>query len=65
MRAQFAATRAGRIAEARRLAGMLQALNTLGKPLIGRVNGAAYGGGVGLMAVCDAVVAVATAPVRR
>ena len=38
-----------------------QALNTLRKPLIGRVNGAAYGGGVGLMAVCDAVVAVATA----
>ncbi|HRO13008.1 MAG TPA: enoyl-CoA hydratase-related protein, partial [Amaricoccus sp.] len=57
MRAQFAADRAGRIAEARRLAGMLQALNTLPKPLIGRVQGAAYGGGVGLMAVCDAVVA--------
>jgi len=58
MRDQFAADRATRIAEARRLAGMLQALNTLGKPLIGRVNGAAYGGGVGLVAVCDAVVAV-------
>ena len=61
MRAQLAAPRAGRIAEARRLAGMLQALNTLGKPLIGRINGAAYGGGIGLMAVCDAVVAAATA----
>jgi methylglutaconyl-CoA hydratase len=58
MRAQFAATRAVRIAEARRLADMLGALNTLPKPLIGRVNGAAYGGGVGLMSVCDAVVAV-------
>jgi methylglutaconyl-CoA hydratase len=58
MRAQFAATREGRIAEARRLAGMLGALNALPKPLIGRVNGAAYGGGVGLMSVCDAVVAV-------
>jgi methylglutaconyl-CoA hydratase len=57
MRAQFDATRAGRIAEARRLAGMLQALNTLGKPLIGRINGAAYGGGVGLVAVCDSAVA--------
>ena len=57
MRAQFAAERAGRIAEARRLALMLQALDTLDKPLIGRVNGAAYGGGVGLMAVCDSVVA--------
>ena len=49
------------MAEARRLAGMLAALNTLGKPLIGRVNGAAYGGGVGMMSVCDAVVAVETA----
>ena len=57
MQAQFAADRAGRIAEARRLALMLEALNTLGKPVIGRVNGAAYGGGVGMMAVCDSVVA--------
>jgi methylglutaconyl-CoA hydratase len=61
MRAQFAASRAGRIAEARRLAGMLQALNTLGRPLIGRVNGAAYGGGIGLIAVCDAAVASSAA----
>jgi methylglutaconyl-CoA hydratase len=58
MREQFAASRAGRMAEARRLAGMLHALNTLPKPVIGRVNGAAYGGGIGMMAVCDAVVAV-------
>lgn len=57
MRAQFAADRATRMAEAGRLATMLDALNRLGKPLIGRVQGAAYGGGVGLMAVCDAVVA--------
>jgi methylglutaconyl-CoA hydratase len=61
MRDQFAATRTGRMAEARRLAGMLAALNRLSKPLIGRVNGAAYGGGVGMMSVCDAVVAVAGA----
>jgi len=61
MRAQFAASRAGRMAEARRLAGMLGALNALSKPLIGRVNGAAYGGGVGLASVCDAVVADAGA----
>jgi methylglutaconyl-CoA hydratase len=61
MKAQFAATRAQRIVEARRLADMLQSLNTLDMPLIGRVNGAAYGGGVGLISVCDAVVAVETA----
>ena len=56
MRAQVAADGAGRRVEARRLADMLAALNTLEKPLIGRVHGAAYGGGVGLMAVCDATV---------
>jgi methylglutaconyl-CoA hydratase len=61
MRAQFDADRPTRIAEARRLADMLQALNTLDRPLIGRVQGAALGGGVGLVAVCDAVVAAETA----
>jgi methylglutaconyl-CoA hydratase len=43
--------------EAARLAEMLRALDDLPKPLIGRVQGAAYGGGVGLMAVCDVVIA--------
>ena len=57
MRAQFAADRAQRIAEARRFAAMLERLNTLPKPLVGRVQGPAFGGGIGLMAVCDAVVA--------
>lgn len=61
MRAQLGAPRDVRIREARRVAAMLQALNTLDKPLVGRVQGAAYGGGVGLMAVCDAVIAVETA----
>lgn len=61
MRAQFEADRAGRIAEARRLAGMLNVLNTLPKPLVARVQGAAYGGGVGMMAVADCVVAAADA----
>jgi methylglutaconyl-CoA hydratase len=40
---------------------MLGALNTLPKPLIGRVNGAAYGGGVGLACTCDVVLAAETA----
>jgi methylglutaconyl-CoA hydratase len=61
MRAQFDADRPTRIAEARRLADTLQALNTLDRPLIGRVHGAALGGGVGLVSVCDAVVAAETA----
>jgi methylglutaconyl-CoA hydratase len=58
MRAQIDAPRATRMDQARKLAEMLFALNTLDKPLIGRVQGSAYGGGVGLMAVCDEVVAV-------
>ncbi len=57
MREQFAADRATRIAEARKLADMLGALNTLPQPLIGRVNGQAYGGGMGMMAVCDVAIA--------
>ncbi|MDZ7839970.1 MAG: crotonase/enoyl-CoA hydratase family protein [Gammaproteobacteria bacterium] len=48
--------RAGRIAQARSLAGALQVLNELPKPLIGRIHGPAYGGGVGLIAVCDLAI---------
>lgn len=58
MRAQFTANRATRIAEARKLALMLQALNELPKPLIGRVQGQAFGGGIGMMSVCDVCIAV-------
>lgn len=57
MREQFDADRATRMAEAKKLAMMLFALNTLEKPMIGKVNGNAFGGGVGMMAVCDVVVA--------
>lgn len=58
MRAQAAQDRAGKITEAKVLANMLAGLNALPKPLIGRVEGNAYGGGIGMMAVCDIVVAV-------
>ncbi|QFI70289.1 crotonase/enoyl-CoA hydratase family protein [Sinorhizobium alkalisoli] len=57
MREQFAADRQTRIAEATRLAMMLKALNELPKPLVARVHGNSFGGGVGLMSVCDAVIA--------
>ena len=45
------------LADARRAAQMLLALDSLPVPLIGRVHGAALGGGAGLVAVCDVVVA--------
>jgi methylglutaconyl-CoA hydratase len=57
MREQMSASRATRMAEARKLAEMLFALNTLQKPLIGRVQGNAFGGGVGLISVCDVAIA--------
>ncbi|MFK7938944.1 MAG: crotonase/enoyl-CoA hydratase family protein [Roseovarius sp.] len=56
MRAQFEAAPDVRSAEARKLAEMLQALNTLSKPLIGRLHGNAFGGGVGLASVCDVAI---------
>jgi len=43
--------------DARTLGRMFEALNSLPVPLIGRVHGAALGGGCGLAAVCDIVVA--------
>lgn len=57
MRAQAAADRAHKIAEAGRLSAMLAALDALPKPLIARVQGNVYGGGVGLVAVSDLAIA--------
>lgn len=45
------------VRDARALTAMLEALDTLPIPLVGRVQGAALGGGAGLAAVCDMVVA--------
>lgn len=49
------------VADASRLSTMLNTVNTSLKPVIGLINGAAFGGGVGLTAVCDMVVAVSSA----
>lgn len=45
------------VQDAQRLSRLFLALETLPIPLIGRVQGAALGGGAGLAAVCDIVVA--------
>lgn len=39
------------------LAGLMKTLDGLGKPTVALVQGAAYGGGVGLVACCDIVLA--------
>ena len=56
MQQQMAADADTRRAGARALALMLNALNELPKPLIGRIHGNAFGGGVGMMSVCDVAV---------
>lgn len=58
MQDQIAVSREDRRAGAMVLAGMLDALNTLPQPLIGRVHGNAFGGGVGLACVCDVAIGV-------
>jgi methylglutaconyl-CoA hydratase len=45
------------LADARALAKLMQTLDQLAKPTVARVNGAALGGGTGLVACCDIVVA--------
>lgn len=47
--------------DALQLAGLMRALNYFTKPTIARINGAAYGGGLGLIAACDITIAVENA----
>ncbi|CUH80394.1 putative enoyl-CoA hydratase echA8 [Tritonibacter multivorans] len=58
MQAQMAADGETRAREARVLAEMLGMLNTLPKPLIGALQGNAFGGGVGVASVCDVAIGV-------
>ena len=57
MRKMAGFSRAQNLADARVLTTMLSTLNALSKPTIARVHGAAFGGGVGLVACCDVAVA--------
>jgi len=43
--------------DAQRLAGMMAALAALPQPTVARINGAAFGGGVGLICCCDLAIA--------
>lgn len=58
MKDQVGATPESRKEGALHLAHMLKALNELPKPLIGAVHANAFGGGVGMMSVCDVAIGV-------
>jgi methylglutaconyl-CoA hydratase len=45
------------IADSSAMARMFEAWNTLPQPVIGRIHGAALGGGVGLVSICDIGIA--------
>jgi|TARA_B110000908_G_C10257821_1_gene456847 methylglutaconyl-CoA hydratase len=60
MREQMQADADTRAKEAAKLAFMLQALNTMSKPMIGALQGNAFGGGVGMASVCDVAIGVDT-----
>lgn len=59
MRASRDYTREENVADARATAAMFRALDELPCAVIGQVHGHALGGGVGLVAICDVVVAAA------
>jgi methylglutaconyl-CoA hydratase len=47
--------------DAMQLANLMRQLNYLTKPTVARINGAAFGGGLGLIAACDVSIAADTA----
>lgn len=55
------ASRSERVVGSRAVADMLYAADTVGKPVVARVNGAAFGGGVGLVCTADAAVVAQSA----
>jgi methylglutaconyl-CoA hydratase len=57
MRGSLAWSYEENLADAEALAAMFESAWTFPKPLIGRVNGAAIGGGAGLVACCDLALA--------
>lgn len=55
------ATREAKLAEAGKLARWLRDLDLLSKPLIGRIQGPTYAGGLGLISVCDIAIGLESA----
>ena len=61
MRRMSQYSREENLADATKLATMLRTIHECPKPVIARVHGAAFAGGVGLIAACDIAVASVTA----
>ncbi|MGK9231366.1 enoyl-CoA hydratase/isomerase family protein [Inquilinus limosus] len=61
MRRMAAYDEAANLADARALAALMRTIDMLPKPTVALVHGAAYGGGVGLVACCDIAIATEAA----
>lgn len=61
MRRMAAYDEAANLDDARALAALMRTIDTLPKPTVALVHGAAYGGGVGLVACCDIALATEAA----
>ncbi|MBD5636107.1 MAG: enoyl-CoA hydratase/isomerase family protein [Candidatus Eremiobacteraeota bacterium] len=57
MRASLDLSREDNLEDARAMSRMFRAIDRVSKPVIGRIHGAALGGGAGLVACCDVAVA--------
>jgi methylglutaconyl-CoA hydratase len=64
MTQQATNTRKGRIEDATEFAMVLAELDCLAKPLVGRINGSAFGGGLGLISICDIAIGLAGSTFR-
>jgi methylglutaconyl-CoA hydratase len=60
MRASLDLAREENLEDARAMSRMFRAIDRFPKPVVGRIQGAALGGGAGLVAVCDVAIASAT-----
>ncbi|MDQ6827063.1 MAG: enoyl-CoA hydratase-related protein [Candidatus Eremiobacteraeota bacterium] len=59
MRASLDLSEEDNVADARRMSDMFRVIDRCGKPVVGKIHGAALGGGAGLVAVCDVAIAAA------